>query len=76
MPTACRTGVTKDLTMRTGFSAAEIFRKYLWFLLRERKFDSGAVDDLLQLRSSLQLSDVEVSSYNAALPHVTSKPVS
>ncbi len=46
--------------MKTGFSAAEIFRKYLWYLLRERKFDTEAVNDVVQLKSSLQLSDEEV----------------
>ena len=46
--------------MKTGFTAAEIFRKYLWYLLRERKFDSEAVNDVIQLKSSLQLSDQEV----------------
>jgi hypothetical protein len=46
--------------MKTGFNAAEIFRKYLWYLLRERKFDTEAVNDVVQLKSSLQLSDEEV----------------
>ena len=47
--------------MKTGFNAVEIFRKYLWYLLRERKFDTEAVSDVVQLKSSLQLSDEEVS---------------
>lgn len=47
--------------MKTGFNAVEIFRKYLWYLLRERKFDTEAVNDVVQLKSSLQLSDEEVS---------------
>lgn len=46
--------------MKTGFSASEIFRKYLWYLLRERKFDTEAVNDVVQLKASLQLSDEEV----------------
>ena len=46
--------------MKTGFNAAEIFRKYLWYLLRERKFDTEAVSDVVQLKNSLQLSDGEV----------------
>ena len=46
--------------MKTGFNAGEIFRKYLWYLLRERKFDTEAVNDVVQLKSSLQLSDEEV----------------
>lgn len=35
----------------------ELFRKYLWFLLRERQFDSEAVADLVALRAALGLSD-------------------
>lgn len=46
--------------MKTGFNSAEIFRKYLWYLLRERKFDTEAVNDMIQLKASLQLSDEEV----------------
>ena len=46
--------------MKTGFNSAEIFRKYLWYLLRERKFDTEAVNDVVQLKGSLQLSDEEV----------------
>lgn len=53
--------VARGLKMKTGFNAVEIFRKYLWYLLRERKFDTEAVDDVVQLKSSLQLSDEEVS---------------
>ena len=53
--------VARSLKMKTGFNASEIFRKYLWYLLRERKFDSEAVSDLVQLKASLQLSDEEVS---------------
>ena len=48
------------MKMKTGFNSAEIFRKYLWYLLRERKFDTEAVNDMIQLKTSLQLSDVEV----------------
>ena len=50
--------------MKTGFNASEIFRKYLWYLLRERKFDTEAVNDVVQLKASLQLSDEEVSCLN------------
>ncbi len=28
----------------------EVFRKYLWYVLRERKFDQGAVEDLVALK--------------------------
>ena len=51
--------------MKTGFNAAEIFRKYLWYLLRERKFDTEAVSDVVQLKASLQLSDEEVRTVTA-----------
>lgn len=53
--------VARSLKMKTGFNASEIFRKYLWYLLRERKFDAEAVNDVVQLKASLQLSDEEVS---------------
>ncbi len=45
--------------MRTGFSGVEVFRKYLWYLLRERAFDVDAVADLQQLKTALGLSDNE-----------------
>ena len=54
--------------MKTGFNAAEIFRKYLWFLLRERKFDTDAVSDVVQLKNSLQLSDGEVRNAATLVP--------
>ena len=43
-----------------GFTSVEVFRKYLWFLLRERQFDEGALDDLVALKAALGLSDEEV----------------
>lgn len=46
--------------MKTRFSGTEIFRKYLWYLLRERSFDVDAVADMQQLKSSLGLADPEV----------------
>ncbi|DBA77802.1 TPA: hypothetical protein ACH3X1_009159 [Trebouxia sp. C0004] len=52
--------VTRSLKMKTGFNAAEIFRKFLWYLLRERKFDTEAVDDVVAAQVNLQLSDEEV----------------
>lgn len=44
----------------TGFSNVEIFRKYLWFLLRERSFDEEALADLVALKAALGLSDEQV----------------
>ena len=48
--------------MRTGFTEGELFRKYLWYLLRERRFDADAVADLLHLRTTLGLTDEQVHS--------------
>ena len=51
----------RGLRLKTGFTATEIFRKYLWYLLRERKFDEDAVADLSALRSALAMKDEDVS---------------
>eukprot|EP00198_Chlamydomonas_reinhardtii_P005783 XP_001695119.1 predicted protein [Chlamydomonas reinhardtii] len=45
------------LQRASGFTAVEVFRKYLWYLLRERKFDQGAVEDLVALKTGLGLTD-------------------
>ena len=58
---SCHAGVARSIQTKTGFTASEVFRKFLWYLLRERKFDSEAVNDVVQLKASLQLSDAEVS---------------
>lgn len=50
------------LRLKTGFSSTEIFRKYLWFLLRERAFDQEAVDDLVHLKTVLGMGDEEVAA--------------
>lgn len=50
------------MKMRSGFSATEMFRKYLWYLLRERKFDENAVTDLAVLRTALSMTDDEVGT--------------
>lgn len=44
----------------TGFTPVEVFRKYLWFMLRERKFDVAAVEDMTLLKTVLGLTDDEV----------------
>ena len=44
----------------TGFSPVEVFRKYLWFLLRERQFDVAAVEDMVLLKQGLGLTDEQV----------------
>ena len=43
-------GIVNGIKRSTGFTNVEVFRKYLWFLLRERKFDPAAVDDLIALK--------------------------
>jgi hypothetical protein len=48
--------------LRTGFTPTEIFRKYLWFMLRERKFDPECIADLVELRGALNLTNEEVAS--------------
>ena len=69
-----RAEVLRGLRMKTGFSAAELFRKYLWYALRERKFDADAVADLVHLREQLDLSDDQVSRASACgLPRVVSR---
>lgn len=50
------------LRFKTGFTATEVFRKYLWYLLRERSFDQEAVDDLVALKAALGLKDEEVAA--------------
>lgn len=52
----------RGLRRRTGFKPVEIFRKYLWYLLRERKFDQEAVDDVFALKAALGLTDEQVYS--------------
>lgn len=53
--------VARQLCSQTGFKPVEIFRKYLWYLLRERKFDQEAADDLVYLKSALNLTDDQVA---------------
>lgn len=54
-------GVLKGIVRSSGFSAVEVFRKYLWYLLRERRFDQGAVEDLVVLKSGLGLADADAA---------------
>jgi hypothetical protein len=51
----------QGVRFRTGVSMVELFRKYLWYLLRERKFDQGAVDDLVALKHAAGLTDQDVA---------------
>jgi hypothetical protein len=51
----------KKLQRASGFTAVEVFRKYLWYALRERKFDADAVSDMVALKGALGLGDGEVA---------------
>ena len=53
--------VATKIRRSSGFSAVEVFRKYLWYLLRERTFDPDAVADMVQLKVALGLTDEDVS---------------
>lgn len=53
-------GSLQRIRSATGFSAVEVFRKYLWYLLKERPFNPDAVADMVALKQALQLSDAEV----------------
>lgn len=59
--TSLTQSVIRSLRASTGFTAVETFRKYLWYLLRERKFDQAAVDDMAALKAALGLSDADVA---------------
>ncbi|KAG2451022.1 hypothetical protein HYH02_004292 [Chlamydomonas schloesseri] len=52
-------GELRKLQRASGFTAVEVFRKYLWYLLRERKFDQGAVEDLVAIKTGLGLTDAD-----------------
>uniref|UniRef100_A0A7R9V160 Armadillo-like repeats domain-containing protein n=1 Tax=Chlamydomonas euryale TaxID=1486919 RepID=A0A7R9V160_9CHLO len=54
-------GVVGSLRRNTGFNEFEIFRKYLWYLLRERTFDAEAIEDLVALKTAAELSDDQVA---------------
>ena len=48
--TPCPVSCSQGLRGSTGFTGVEVFRKYLWYVLRLRKFDHDAVEDLLALK--------------------------
>jgi len=54
-------GSLQALRVMTGFTLVELFRKYLWYLLRERKFDQQAVDDMVALKEAAGLDDGQVA---------------
>ena len=55
-------GVLTKIKRQTGFPEEAVFRKFLWFLLRERKFDQSAVDDMVLLKSALSLTADQAST--------------
>ena len=55
-----RTGSLQRIRSATGFSSVEVFRKYLWYLLKERPFNPDAVADMVALKQALALGDAEV----------------
>lgn len=59
---AFNSGEVRSLKFKTRFSEAEMFRKFLWFVLRERKFDPLALQDMLHLKQALGLSQEQVAS--------------
>jgi hypothetical protein len=60
-----RSGLTASvlgsLKFRAGFNSVEVFRKFLWYLLRERSFDQEAIDDLIALKQAAGLDDAAVA---------------
>lgn len=40
----------QGLKNSTGYEPKEVFRKYMWYVLNERKFSQEAVEDLLVLK--------------------------
>ena len=52
----------------------KVFRKYLWFGLRERRFDGEAVADLVALRAALGLSDDEARGRGGGVGWVVGRP--
>eukprot|EP00887_Chlorella_sp_A99_P001570 scaffold8.g1570.t1 len=54
-------GALSLLKLQTGFSSAEVWRKYASYVLRERQFTEEAVEDLIHLKAVLGLSDDEVA---------------
>ena len=61
-PFASVTFPLQRLRGSTGFTPVEVFRKYLWYGLRERQFEAELVADMVALRAALALSDAEVRS--------------
>jgi hypothetical protein len=47
------------------------YSKYVWFALRERKFDPDLINDLLQLKAALGLPDKEVAQVREGEGHFT-----
>lgn len=50
------------LRLRTGVAPAKMFSTFLWFTLRDRKFDPDAVADLVALKAALGLRDADAAA--------------
>jgi hypothetical protein len=48
----------QGVRLRTGYTMVELFRKYLWYLLRERKFDQVGGADKTRIRQPVHQARV------------------
>jgi hypothetical protein len=53
--------VAGKIRAKSGFTPVEVFRKFLWYLLRDRRFDGDAVADAAALKVALNLTDEQAS---------------
>uniref|UniRef100_A0A7S0V9P8 Armadillo-like repeats domain-containing protein n=1 Tax=Polytomella parva TaxID=51329 RepID=A0A7S0V9P8_9CHLO len=53
-------GVAQGIQRSCHCTAVEAFRKYLWFVLRERPFDENALLDLAKIKEAFAMTDDEV----------------
>jgi hypothetical protein len=53
--------VASKIRARSGFTPVEVFRKFLWYLLRDRRFDGDAVADAAALKTALALTDEQAA---------------
>jgi hypothetical protein len=53
--------IASKIRARSGFTPVEVFRKFLWYLLRDRRFDADAVADAAALKEALALTDAQAS---------------
>ena len=51
--------VVHTIKRSSGFTGAEVFRKYLLYALEQRQFDATTVGDLIHLRGACGMDDAE-----------------